>query len=112
MSPQGHSPAAREGHGIDLVGPVGIDTHHNGRDAQETDLAQTAFTMDWEARKVIFPQGASSAGWSQQHKASGTPLVRVHFALADYIPCPLKPGYTKAANGKWGRSLILLPSEQ
>jgi hypothetical protein len=36
----------------------------------------------------------------------------VHFALADCIACPLKPMCTKAANGKWGRSLTLLPREQ
>ncbi|WP_043262769.1 hypothetical protein [Streptomyces sp. CT34] len=47
----------------------------------------------------------SSADWSQQRKAGGTPVVRVHFALADGIACPLKARCTKAANGKWGRSL-------
>ncbi|MFJ1554720.1 transposase [Streptomyces mirabilis] len=107
-----HILAAHEDHGIDLVGPVGIDTHHSGRDAQAPDLTQAAFTTNWEARKVICPQGASSASWSQQRKASRTPLVRVHFALADCIACPLRPRCTKAANGKWGRSLTLLPREQ
>ncbi|PIA98599.1 MULTISPECIES: transposase [Streptomyces] len=107
-----HILAAREDHGINLVGPVGTDTHHSGRDAQAPDLTQAAFTTNWQARKVICPQGATSASWSQQRKASGTPIVRVHFALADCIACPLKPRCTKAANGKWGRSLTLLPREQ
>ncbi|MFJ9908131.1 transposase [Streptomyces sp. NPDC101152] len=53
-----------------------------------------------------------SASWSQQRKASGTPLVRVHFAVADCDSCPLRAKCTKAANGKWGRSLTLLPREQ
>ncbi|QDO14022.1 hypothetical protein FNV68_00895 [Streptomyces sp. S1D4-23] len=57
-------------------------------------------------------KGASSVSWSQQRKASGTPLVRVHFALADCDPCPLRARCTKAANSKWGRSLTLLPREQ
>ncbi|MFF4732852.1 transposase [Streptomyces mirabilis] len=35
-----HILAAHEDHGIDLVGPVGIDTHHSGRDAQAPDLTQ------------------------------------------------------------------------
>nr|WP_231905551.1 IS1182 family transposase [Streptomyces davaonensis] len=107
-----HILAAREDHGIDLVGPVGADTHHNERDPQAPHLTQAAFTTDWDARKVTCPQGASSVSWSQQRKASGTPLVRVHFALADCDPCPLRPRCTKAANGKWGRSLTLLPREQ
>lgn len=107
-----HILAAREDHGIDLLGPVGIDTHHNGRDDQAPNLTQAAFTTDWDARRVTCPQGAASVSWSQQRKASGTPLVRVHFALADCDPCPLRPRCTKAANGKWGRSLTLLPREQ
>jgi transposase len=107
-----HILAAREDHDIDLVGPVGADTHHNGRDAQAPDLTQAAFTTNWDARQVTCPQGASSVSWSQQRKASGTPLVRVHFALADCDPCPLRARCTKAANGKWGRSLTLLPREQ
>ncbi len=107
-----HILAAREDHGIDLVGPVGIDTHHSGRDTQAPDLTQAAFKTDWEARNVTCPGGAVSGSWSQQRKASGTPLVRVHFALADCDACPLRPRCTKAANGKWGRSLTLLPREQ
>jgi len=107
-----HILAARENHGIDLVGPVGLDTHHSGRDTQAPDLTQAAFKTDWEARKIVCPQGASSISWSQQRKASGTPLVRVHFALADCDPCPLRQRCTKAANGKRGRSLTLLPREQ
>ncbi|MEV0938739.1 IS1182 family transposase [Streptomyces phaeochromogenes] len=107
-----HILAAREAHGIDLLGPVGIDTHHSGRDDQAPDLTQAAFQTDWDAKKVICPQGAASVSWSEQRKASGTPLVRVHFALADCDACPLRPRCTKAANGKWGRSLTLLPQKQ
>ena len=36
----------------------------------------------------------------------------MHFALTDCDPCPLRPRCTKAANGKWGRSLTLEPREQ
>ncbi|WP_327248242.1 IS1182 family transposase [Streptomyces sp. NBC_01320] len=107
-----HILAARRKHGIELLGPVGLDTHHSGRDAQTPDLTQAAFHTNWEARKVICPRGAASVSWSEQRKASGTPLVRVHFALTDCDPCPLRPRCTKAANGKWGRSLTLLPREQ
>ena len=58
------------------------------------------------------PPGAVSLSWSDQRKPSGTPIARVHFALADCNPCPLRSQCTKAANGKWGRSLTLLPREQ
>ncbi|SCE54393.1 Transposase DDE domain-containing protein, partial [Streptomyces sp. di188] len=50
--------------------------------------------------------------WSDQRKASGTPLARIHFAVTDCAVCPLRARCTTATNGKWGRSLTLLPREQ
>ena len=110
----GHILTARTGHGITLPGPVGADTHHTrrGGTAQEPALDQAAFRVDWDARKVTCPGGAVSLSWPDQRKPNGTPIARVHFALADCNPCPLRSRCTKAANGKWGRSLTLLPREQ
>jgi transposase len=110
----GHILTARNDHGITLLGPVGADTHQTRRSSagQEPALAQAAFRIDWDARTVTCPQGAISISWSDQRKPSGTPVARVHFALADCRPCPLRSRCTKAAHGKWGRSLTLLPREQ
>ncbi|MGN6171666.1 MAG: IS1182 family transposase, partial [Streptosporangiaceae bacterium] len=108
-----HILPARADHGITLLGPVGADTHQARRGAgREPALAQAAFCIDWDARKVTCPQGAVSISWSDQRKPNGTPIARVHFALADCRPCPLRSRCTKAAHGKWGRSLTLLPREQ
>ena len=68
--------------------------------------------VDWDARKVTCPQGATSISWSDQRKPSGIPIARVHFALADCDACPLHPACTKAANGRYGRSLTLLSRDQ
>ena len=109
----GHILAARDDHGITLLGPVGADTTQASRGAgQEPALIQAAFSIDWDARQVTCPQGATSISWSDQRKPSGTPVARVHFALADCDPCPLRPQCTKAAHGRWGRSLTLLSREQ
>jgi transposase len=110
----GHILTARNDHGITLLGPVGAGTHQTRRSGagQEPALAQSAFCIDWDARTVTCPQGAVSISWSDQRKPSGTPIAQVHFALADCRPCPLRSRCTKAANGKWGRSLTLLPREQ
>ncbi|WP_406419660.1 transposase [Streptomyces sp. NBC_01614] len=53
-----------------------------------------------------------SASWSDQRKSSGTPVARVHFTAQDCGSCPVREKCTKAANGKWGRSLTLLPRGQ
>ena len=110
----GHILTARNDHGITLLGPVGADTHQTRRSSagQEPALPQAAFRIDWDARTVTCPQGAVSISWSDQRKPSGTPIARVHFALAGCRPCPLRSRCTTAANGKWGRSLTLLPREQ
>jgi hypothetical protein len=55
---------------------------------------------------------SAAAGRPDQRKPSGTPVARVHFALADCRPCPLRSKCTKAANGRYGRSLTLLSREQ
>ncbi|MEU6324410.1 IS1182 family transposase [Streptomyces sp. NPDC047009] len=96
--------------GIELLGPVGLDTCHEQHG--EEHFAQSAFAIDWQARKVTCPQGVTSTSWSDQRKASGTPIARVRFAAQDCDPCPLRHRCTKAANGKWGRQLTLLPRAQ
>jgi hypothetical protein len=69
-----HLLTARDAHGIDLVGPVGADTCHGGRDAQGVDLAQGAFCVDWQRRTLTCPRGATSIVWSGQRKRRGTRL--------------------------------------
>ncbi len=105
-----HIVTARDDHGVDLLGPVGGDTCHER--SGEAHFAQSAFTVDWERRQVTCPQGLTSISWSDQRKASGTPLARIHFAVTDCAVCPLRARCTTATNGKWGRSLTLLPREQ
>ena len=110
----GHILTSRNDHGITLLGLAGADTHQTRRSGagQAPALTQAAFRIDRDARTVTCPQAAVSVSWSSQCKPSGTPIARVHFALAGCCPCPLRSRCTTAANGKWGRSLTLLPREQ
>ncbi|MET8631135.1 IS1182 family transposase [Kitasatospora sp. NPDC004669] len=105
-----HIVTARDEHHIELLGPVGLDTCHENHQGEH--FAQSAFTIDWQARKVTCPWGRTSASWSEQRKSSGTPIVRVHFTARDCASCPMREKCTKASNGTWGRSLTLLPRDQ
>ncbi|TDT98193.1 transposase [Streptomyces sp. 846.5] len=112
---QGYTSAAlllssRLEYGIDLLGPVGMDTSAQKRNAGGFD--QDAFTVDWPARRAICPQGKHSVSWSDQRKPNGNPITRVHFAVEDCAACPLRKGCTTAANRQHGRSLTLLPQLQ
>ncbi|MFE9969145.1 IS1182 family transposase [Streptomyces sp. NPDC005525] len=105
-----HIVTARDDHTIELLGPVGLDTCHDNHQGEH--LTQSAFTIDWQAKKVTCPQGKVSASWSDQRKSSGTPISRVHFTARDCASCPIRDKCTRAANGQWGRSLTLLPQDQ
>lgn len=108
-----HIVTARDEHAIELLGPVGLDTHHGEPGSDAPDLSQSAFTVDWDRRKAVYPRGAVSISWSDQVKSSGTPISRVQFAAADCRPCPLRSTCTRTSeNGRYGRSLTLLPREQ
>ncbi len=102
-----HVVTARDDHHVDLLGPVGLDTHQGER------LPQSAFHVDWQTKTVTCPQSKTSISWSTQRKTSGTELARVHFAAADCTGCPARAACTTAAaDSKWGRSLTLLPAAQ
>jgi transposase len=101
-----HIVTARDEHHIDLLGPVGLDIH------KEEHFPHSDFRIDWQAKTVTCPNGKASASWSAQRKSSGTPVTRVHFAARDCAACPLRAKCTTAVNGKWGRSLTLLPADQ
>lgn len=102
-----HVLTARDEHRVDLLGPVGLDTHQGER------LPQSAFRVDWQAKTVTCPQGKASTNWSRQRKNNGTELTRVHFAATTCTGCPVRTACTTAdVNSKWGRSLTLLPAAQ
>ena len=67
--------AARDDHGITLLGPVGADTTQGQRDdGTEPHLPQDAFTVDWGARRSPTPRGRpASAGLTSASPRSGGP---------------------------------------
>ena len=99
-----HIVAARDHHGIDLVGPARPDQSwqkQEGGAFQVTDLR-----VDWAHRIVRRPEGRESAGWGEdRNKASGRPCIRAGFRPADCRSCASKPRCTRAAR----RRLTLHP---
>lgn len=92
--------------GIDLIGPIQRDSSRQAR-AQD-GYAQEDFLIDWTAKTVRCPQGATSAGWRESTSTRDTPVIEVHFADAVCRACPVKAQCTTAAH----RSLCLLPQDQ
>ncbi len=89
-----HLVAARERHGIDLIGPA--RPIQNWQTKEKNALLITDFAVDWERRRVRCPEGRESTGWGEyRHAASGRPYIRANFSPADCRPCPARARCTR-----------------
>ncbi|WNZ06390.1 transposase [Streptomyces sp. 11x1] len=94
------------GQGISMVTPLLADHSPQAKAAEGFD--KSAFRVDWRARQVHCPQGATSAGWYPvvQH---GRDAIVIDFARADCRPCPSQATCTTSIRGT--RMLTLRPRE-
>jgi transposase len=100
--------ASRTEHGVELVGPVMLDTTRQGVAGQ--GYAATDFTADWDAKKVTCPQDKRSVRWSAENNEHGHPIIKVRFRATDCRPYPARQSCTSATSH--GRTLKLLPRSE
>ena len=62
---------------------------------QATGYEIEAFTIDWENRQVICPQGKVSQPWTMRDHRRDHELTRVKFSTNDCRPCPVRPLCTR-----------------
>lgn len=103
--------AAREKHGIDLVGP--------GRRAlgwqslTEGAFSPADFALDWSRQIARCPEGKESPSWSEHSRRSdGRRSIRVQFRAADCRACASRTRCTRSASPYQGRVLTLLPRRE
>jgi len=96
-----HLVAARERHGIDLIGPARPD--QSWQKQEEGAVRVTDFVVDWERRRARCPEGHASTSWGEcRDKVSGRLYLRVGFSPADCRPCPSKSRCTRAPSRRLG----------
>ncbi|MEU7990831.1 transposase [Streptosporangium canum] len=100
----GHILNAAADHGITLIGPLRSDT--NVQKTSDQGFDNSRFSIDWDNKQVICPNGQSSVTWHPANSHRGTPVTRVRFAPRHCNPCPVKQHCTDSVNG---RSLTLRP---
>ena len=101
-----HLVAARERHGIDLVGPARPNVSWQSRDG--TAFSAGDFAVDWDRRVARCPEGKESAGWAVGGKAAGgSGYVRTHFRAEDCHGCPSRARCTRSRAPYQGRVLTL-----
>ncbi len=106
-----HLIAARERHGIDLVGPGRRNLSWQSR--AEHAFAAVDFAVDRDKRMARCPEGKESAGWFEGAGGPGRRgSVRVQFRAADCRSCPSRARCTRSRSGYSGRVLTLLPRRE
>jgi transposase len=99
--------ASQVGYGVDLYGPVHVDTAWQARTENAFDAND--FRVDWEQKQVHCPQGHLSREWTTTKTSHGNPAIFVRFSSTDCRPCPVRGQCTHSKSGV--RELTLLPRE-
>jgi len=96
---------SRTQYGVELVCPVPPDTSWQALEPHAFDLSQ--FTIDWEAHRVVCPQGQASEHWNAGKGPRGRPTLQVQFRQTDCRPCADRLRCTRSKLG--ARELTLHP---
>jgi transposase len=94
-------------HGIELIGPVRPNVGWQARTEGGCDIS--CFTIDWEAKKAICPEGKQSKGWKTAIDSWGRPDIVVRFARRDCLECKSRALCTRSKEEP--RHLTLLPNK-
>lgn len=93
-------------HGVRLVGPMRMNRSWQARSG---GYDRSMFQVDWDAQKVMCPQGEFSVGWRPETNQFGTAEIQVRFSPKNCQVCKAKALCTKS---KHGRKLLLQPRER
>ena len=99
---------AEQQYGIDVVGPAPQDTSWQARTPGGFTLDH--FTVDWEKKQAVCPQGHSSVTWSESQNDYGHPVVHIVFAKDTCDACPVREKCTRSRTT--GRRLKVLRTHE
>jgi transposase len=94
-------------HAITLVGPPHCNSSWQSR---EGGYDAEQFTLDWEAKQAVCPQGHRAASWTERRNAKGKSRAFILFSQEDCLPCSARMLCTRAKSH--GRLLQLPPREE
>ena len=80
-------------YGVDLACPVPPDNSWQAQEPQAFPLTQ--FTIEWEAKRVVCPQGKVSHLWLPERGPSGKPTIQVQFRRAECRACEVRSRCTR-----------------
>ncbi len=87
--------SSRREYGIEVVGPVRPNASWQAKAGKGYD--SSAFTVDWEAKRAICPNGRTSSSWTPHLDTWGNSVISVRFLKADCLRCPVRTLCTHSA---------------
>lgn len=73
-------------YGVDPICPAPRDNSWQAHTADALGISQ--FIIDWDAQKVLCPEGHYSRDWRLGKRKGGQQSIQVHFSPAHCVPCP------------------------
>lgn len=101
---------SQERFGIEVVGPVSVDTQWQARTPSGIDASQ--FVLDWENRQAICPQEKTSTSWSWLSRKSHPDLIKIQFSTTDCRSCPRLSDCVQSTSKYPRRTLVIRPQAQ
>lgn len=96
--------------GIELVGPVSVDTQWQARTPSGIDASQ--FVLDWEHQQATCPQGKTSSSWSAVNRKHHPDLIKIQFSTTDCGSCPRLHDCVRSTSKYRRRTLTVRPQAQ
>jgi transposase len=95
-------------YGLDVIGPAPGD--HSWQARTEKAYSLSCFEINWDAQRVICPQGHACADWQCSQDPHDEPVIHVRFRRQDCLHCSARGRCTRARTG--ARTLTFRPKEQ
>ena len=93
---------------IDLLGPTRNNLHWQAK--ADSGFAADNFTVAWQEKKVVCPNGKESASWTPAIDSRNNEVIKIKFAPADCSVCPSLRLCTRSKRSR--RSITLRPEAQ
>ncbi len=84
-------------HQVRVIGPVTPDHCWQALTDEAYDVSH--FAIDWEAKRVVCPQGHASQKWSHTHNHVGAPIINIRFAPSACAQCAERQKCTRSPSG-------------
>lgn len=103
-----HLVSSQQTYGVDLLGPVTSSPSWQAHAGQGFD--HSGFSIDWQAKKAICPQGKISRKWTLKQDRTVSGVIRIQFGKQDCLACPCRSQCTTAISNP--RQLVVRPQAQ